>query len=102
MTKCGIMPAEYISLCAMCGHALTKYEVGADIRGQFIDYSEVGAGEISIAVCRDCWNKLLEIQNNGLDAAIKKRERLICEDRWAVKQIPPFERYGDDDDTPIP
>jgi len=100
-TRCGIMPAEYVGVCCRCGHALTQKEICAELQGRYTDFIDRIVMDMDLVLCIDCNNAVKEIMVNGLEPAIKKRELVVRDDRWAVKQVPPFEYQGDDD-TPIP
>ena len=75
------MPVEYVGICAMCGFPVTKYEIGAEIKGTFIDYIENVPGEIGIILCGECWQKTKEIQERGIEYAILVRNRLARQDK---------------------
>lgn len=75
------MPIDYIGICLCCGFPITKYEIGADIRGTFTDYIENAMGEISVSICDDCWRKSKEMQDRGIEYAISVRNRLTRQDK---------------------
>lgn len=73
--------SDYVAVCFCCGHAMTKYEIGGELRGQFVDYGENAVGELSVVVCGDCWRKAKEIQDRGVEYAILVRNKLAEQDR---------------------
>lgn len=75
------MPVEYVGMCCMCGMPITKYEIGGEVRGDFIDYIENVIGQASLVYCGDCWRKVREIQDNGIEHAISIRTKLEQQDR---------------------
>lgn len=91
------MPAEYVAVCFRCGHALTQKEICAELQGRYIDFIDRNVMEMDLVLCVDCSNAVKEIMMQGLEPAIKKRELVARDDRWATKAIPPFERHGDDE-----
>ena len=68
-----VLISDFIDFCGMCGFALTKYELAADIRGDFVLFDERGIGSIQITLCADCKEKVKEIAQGGLDKAIGRR-----------------------------
>lgn len=75
------MPVEYAGICFCCGHATTKYEVGAMLSGQIIDM-QAGpwVGNLEVVVCGDCWRKSKEKFELGIDHAIEARKELARQD----------------------
>jgi len=65
--------SEFVDFCGLCGIALTKYEIAADIRGEFTLFDERGIGTVQITLCADCKEKVKEIGQGGLDKAIGMR-----------------------------
>lgn len=83
------MLGEYVAVCVMCGHALSKYEIGGEIRGSYSDYIEHVPGEISVVYCIECWQKTKEIIANGLDQGIKVRNALAKQDNDDREMLSP-------------
>lgn len=75
------MPVEYAGICFCCGHAVTKYEVGAMLSGQIIDMQGgPWVGNLEVVVCGDCWRKSKEKFELGIDHAIEARKELARQD----------------------
>ena len=75
------MPVEYAGICFCCGHAVTKYEVGAMLTGQIIDMQGgPWVGNLEVVVCGDCWRKSKEKFELGIDHAIEARKELARQD----------------------
>lgn len=74
---------EFQDFCGVCGIALYKHEVAAEIRGDVVDYDEKMIGKCSITLCRDCKNKVFSIAEGGVDVAASKRYRIdfVAEER---------------------
>ena len=70
----------YIGLCFCCGHAITKFELGADLRGAYVDYIKGESGELSVSICGECWLKSSEFLEMGLDRAILQRNKIVIMD----------------------
>lgn len=70
----------YVGMCFFCGHAITKFELGADIRGTYIDYTKGESGEMTVSICGECWLKSCEFLNLGLAHAINKRNKIAIMD----------------------
>lgn len=75
------MPIEYAGICFCCGHAVTKYEVGAMLSGQVIDM-QAGpwVGNLEVVVCGDCWRKSKEKYELGIEHAIEVRNQMEKQD----------------------
>ena len=58
--------------CYICGFTLPKSDLAADIAGDFVDYNERVRGSITFSMCSECWQKLLENVEGGIEAAIKR------------------------------
>ena len=74
------MPVEYAGICFCCGHAVTKYEVGAMLSGQIIDMQVNWIGNLEVVVCGDCWRKSKEKYELGIEYAIEARNKMEKQD----------------------
>ena len=67
------------TFCGICGHLLTRAMIAAEFDGQFIDYADREALEMSFPICDECRRKLLDIDAGGIEAA-KRRTREAVEE----------------------
>jgi hypothetical protein len=72
--------------CHLCGFALRKKEIEAEITGTFVDYGERKTGTINLTFCSECWGGLTEISKRDQGDAILKRKEL--EREGAKKEMP--------------
>ena len=62
--------------CHLCGFALRKKEIEAEIMGTFVDYGEHKTGTLNLTFCSECWGKIKEFGNKDQGDAILKRKEL--------------------------
>jgi hypothetical protein len=72
--------SAFVAVCCGCGHAISKYEIGGEIRGTYSDYLEHVPGEITIVLCIECWEKTKQIVSGGLQQGIRVRNTLSRQD----------------------
>ena len=60
---------NFTAVCGFCGFPLTKYHISVDFAGQYISYDDHETGPFSFCLCKDCFEKLKEIVNGGVDGA---------------------------------
>jgi hypothetical protein len=68
---------DYETYCTVCGMAITTREKGTafmDVR--VVDYAEHCEMVVSFHVCQDCWQKMKDHMDGGLEEAVKRREEL--------------------------
>lgn len=71
----------YVGICFRCGHAVTRYEMGAHLNGTITDFESPNRGELDVVMCRDCWNAVREVYERGLEHAIKIRNEMTRMDK---------------------
>lgn len=72
---------EMECFCQICGIALHPHEVGGEFQADFADYTRRRVGRINCTFCHECWNKMMENADGGLDAAKKKRKKLFGDEK---------------------
>ena len=63
--------------CQFCGIALYPDEIGGEINGDFIDFTQRKIGHIDSVFCTECWSKMMGISNGGMHDAIQMRKQLF-------------------------
>jgi len=72
--------------CHLCGFALRKGEIDAQINGTYVDYGEHDYGTITLTFCSECWGKIKEFGKKDQGDAILKRKEL--EREGTKKEMP--------------
>ena len=67
------------TFCGICGHLLTRAMIAAEFDGQFIDYVDREALEMSFPICDECRRKLLDIDAGGIEAAKRRTREVVGE-----------------------
>ena len=79
--------SKYASYCSICGLAITTAQIGAMIEGEMIvDFNERCFADLSIHVCVDCWEKIKQYTDDGMEKAITKSEKLKRMDAESVRR----------------
>lgn len=67
------------TFCGICGHLLTRAMIAAEFDGQFIDYADREALEMSFPICDECRRKPLDIDEGGIEAARRRTRETVEE-----------------------
>jgi hypothetical protein len=77
--------ATYDDYCAICGMAITPQEKGTGFQDvRVVDYEEHCEMVVSFHVCRECWRKVKNFLDAGLESAVERRNKLMIYDLKAL------------------
>ena len=68
---------EYVAVCARCGIAIKTHEVGGELDGQFVDYTERMQGVANFVLCLDHWEEFKNNSNTSVEDGIIRRIKNI-------------------------
>jgi hypothetical protein len=68
---------EYIAVCARCGIAIKTHEVGGELDGRFVDYTERMQGVANFVLCLDHWEEFKNNSNTSVEDGIIRRIKNI-------------------------
>jgi len=80
------MTKKYDSFCSVCGFAITRNQIGAIIGGDIVDFHQRCLVDVSIHVCSECWHKITDVIDGGLNNAIKRTESLNKKDKVVMRR----------------
>ena len=68
---------EYVAVCARCGIAIKTHEVGGELDGRFVDYTERMQGVANFVLCLDHWEEFKNNSNTSVEDGIIRRIKNI-------------------------
>jgi hypothetical protein len=77
----------YETFCVICGFAIPLSEVGVTIEQEScVDYIVKQECSFKFDVCSECWTKIKENLDGGLEAALEKNESIERFDKLAKER----------------
>ena len=70
---------EYVAVCARCGIAIKTHEVGGELDGRFVDYTERMQGVANFVLCLDHWEEFKENSSVSIEDGIVLRAQSIAD-----------------------
>ena len=70
---------EYVAVCARCGIAIKTHEVGGELDGRFVDYTERMQGVANFVLCLDHWEEFKNNSNTSVEDGIVRRAQSIAD-----------------------
>ena len=68
---------EYVAVCARCGIAIKTHEVGGELDGRFVDYTDRMQGVANFVLCLDHWEEFKNNSNTSVEDGIIRRIKNI-------------------------
>ena len=68
---------EYVAVCARCGIAIKTHEVGGELDGRFVDYTERMQGVANFVLCLEHWEEFKNNSNTSVEDGIIRRIKNI-------------------------
>jgi len=68
---------EYVAVCARCGIAIKAEEVGGELDGRCVDYTERMQGVANFVLCLDHWEEFKNNSNTSVEDGIIRRIKNI-------------------------
>jgi hypothetical protein len=73
-------PTGLCDYCSFCGFAITPFERGCIMFGEFVD-RDLNRGVLNVTLCNECWAIVLEIEQGGLPRATAKTRACQSNDK---------------------